>query len=191
MSWVRQKLLISDLHRLLVLALAIFSASCATHAPVFNAEESLLSGGIPNNSGLLFGRIKLEGGWPSLSSDSKLSMDLHNVTTGQKFTHRIDHEGNFFLLLPPGQYDFTRVWAGRFSFFFRRPSEPPRGDFPVPLGCAVYLGSLYLRCPPRGQIGPIHLSDEFEKAQDLLEARYPVLLKEKPLFINLREPLVR
>ncbi len=62
----------------LVLLLGTTTLGCTPTTRVLHAKEELLSEGIPADSGLIFGRIEVEGGWLALSKSDETNMDFRN-----------------------------------------------------------------------------------------------------------------
>ena len=162
---------------LLVLGSGILG--CTTTPRIPPIKEAMLREGIPADSGLAFGRVRLEGLRKTIVETHRIDVALRNQTTNQRLTHTLDASGEFFLALPAGRYRITEVssgfdhlWEGRegagLAYFFIPPEE------------AVYLGTLLFQAPTAQRKGEVAILDEFEAATKRLRARHPTFPFAKP-----------
>ncbi len=191
----------------LILLVGASFIGCTGTTRLYSAEEASVRGGIPGDSGLAFGRIRVDWRSTPILWESRINVELRNERTNQRLLHTLDPDSDFFLLLPSGRYTISSVWSG-----FQRIDAPTEGgiaiQFIVPSGSPVYVGTLSIRSPspihtrlgPADEIlylgmmrvrplsadadlpGEVVVLDEFEAATRRLKARYPTLpLHEAPI----------
>jgi hypothetical protein len=163
---------------LIAILVGLLALGCTATTTVLPANEAVLRDGIPADAGLVFGRIRLEGGRKPLLEGSGALVELRNDKTGKRFTHTLEKTGDFFLLLPTGDYTITAVWSG----FQGAEARTDRGPiaFAVPPGRTLYLGTLLIRLPSANQEGEVAMVNEFDAATRRLTARYPTLRLDHP-----------
>ena len=163
---------------LIAILVGLLALGCSATTSILPASEAVLRDGIPADAGLVFGRIRLEGGRKPLLEGSETRVELRNDKTGQQLTYTLEKTGDFFLLLPTGDYTITAVWSG----FQGAEAKTDRGPiaFAVPPGRALYLGTLLIRLPTANQEGEVALLDEFAAASQRLTARFPTLRLDHP-----------
>ncbi len=168
--------------------LAFFAVAALAAGPAFLGcdtvpvipREVALSGKIPSQQSLVYGRVLVEG-WPkTLLENSNVTVEFQNLTTGETSSCLLDKDGAFFSPVLPGRYAVTRIWSGLQSV------EPGKNATPIlfaaPPGALVYLGTLFIRLPSpatdaRGEIG---IRDEFAAATRTLREHYPVVVQGSP-----------
>lgn len=142
----------------LVAILAGTLLGCGGHGRENAPSREMMRGGIPAGWGMAYGRI-----YPGPSR-----LYVRNRATRKSQTIATDREGNFFVLLPAGDYVATQLRRANFRMDYRYRELAP--EFSVPAGRAVYLGDLKVR-----GIEELQLRDEFERATQRLRDRYPGL----------------
>jgi hypothetical protein len=134
---------------LIAILVGLLTLGCTTTTTVLPASEAALRDGIPADAGLVFGRIRLEGWRKPILGESRTLVEFRNDKTGQRVTHTLEKSGEFFVLLPIGDYTITGVWSG----FQGVEGKTDRGPiaFAIPPGRALYLGALLIRLPSANQ----------------------------------------
>jgi hypothetical protein len=150
---------------------------CATTTTIISPDPSLR--GIPAGSGLAFGRIRLEGGRKTIlaGNDSQVEFEFLNTRTRERLTYALERNGDFFLLLPAGDYAITSIWSG-----FKGVTSDKESSwfiFNVLPGRAVYLGTLDVQLPSADKPGEVAILDETVAATEQLKLRYPSLPQEE------------
>ncbi len=135
---------------LLILLVGPAIIGCTGTTRLLSAGEASLRGGIPVASGLAFGRIRVDWRSTPILWDSRTNVEFRNEATNERLVHRLEPNGDYFLLLPSGRYTVASVWSG-----FQRIDAPTEGGiaihFIIPPGSPIYLGTLSIRSP-----SPIH-----------------------------------
>jgi hypothetical protein len=158
----------------------LLTPGCTTTTTALPADDALLRDGIPADSGLVFGRIRLEGGRKPVMEGTRILVEFRNDKTRHRVSHTLENTGEFFLLLPIGDYTITGVWSGAQGIEAKTGRGPMA--FAVPPGRAMYLGTLIFRLPSANREGEAVVLDESEVATQRLKARFPTLwLKDPPL----------
>ncbi len=136
--------------------------------------------GIPRDSGLAFGRIRVEGWRKGALGDPPTNVEFRNEFTQKRVTYTLEENGEFFLLLPAGRYGITSLRSGFQQVGPSKNSAPM--SFIIPPGSPVYLGTLSIRLPSGGAAasGEVAVLDEFESAVQRLGLRYPALGLHRP-----------
>ncbi len=166
--------------------LAFFAAMALAAGPALLGCDTLpaiprevaLTGKIPSQRCIVYGRVLVEG-WPkTLLESSNVSVEFQNLTTREKSSYLLDKDGAFSLPVLPGRYAVTGIWSGLQSV------EPGKNATPIlfaaPPGVLVYLGTLLILLPSRDARGQIVIRDEFPAATRTLEERYPALFQGSP-----------
>ncbi len=169
--------------RLLLLALVaavLGQSTLACDSLTVIPKDVALSGKVPPQQVLAYGQIMIEGLPQTILNDSKIRLELENLTTHEKSGYTIEKDGVFTLPLSPGHYAMTSVWA---AFRTIEPSkEATPLIFAVPPGSVVYLGTLLIRLPSvtADERGDIIVRDDFDTATRALAKRYAALVKNTP-----------
>ncbi len=158
--------------------MGLLTVGCTKTISLLAADKALLRAGIPADAGLVFGRIRLEGGVRPVLDKSRALVEFRNERTGERLVHTLGADGDFYLLLRRGDYALTAIWSGFSGVEAKAGSESV--GFSVPSGRALYLGTLLIRLPSAGDAGGADLIDEYASATRRLAARYPALRVEDP-----------
>jgi hypothetical protein len=165
---------------IVALLMGTFTLGCATRlrAP----KEESLKARIPKGHGLAVGRVKWEEKVPEFLSDKantkggtrqRIQLHVRNKTTGRRFTYRTEKDGEFYLLLPIGDYVITRIVAldGEIR------SQKGRGwPFVLLEGYPIYVGTYFITGRwPNIAAAP---RNEYDDMVRRLRAGYPSLDKE-------------
>ncbi len=140
-------------------------------------KEVALSGKIPPQQSLAYGRVLVEG-WPkTIFESSKIQVEFQNQATNEKASYTLEKGGELSVLLSAGRYAVTSVWSGFQSVEPGKSATPIL--FAVPPGALVYVGTLLIRLPSvtTDARGEIVVRDEFAADTRSLREHYPVLLQ--------------
>ncbi len=164
---------------LTVLLLAgLLTAGCSATPGVLAATGSGLRGGLAPDTGLIYGRVQLEGWGKAVLREPRTELEFRNEQTGQRLVQTLETTGEYVLVVPSGDYTITAIRSG-FRSLQAKTAQGPIA-FSVPPGRVLYLGTLLLRYPAPGQPGEVAMLDEFDTATQHLRARFPMLPLDPP-----------
>ncbi len=162
----------------MIMMLGMLTPGCTATPRILPATAAVLREGISPDTGLVFGRVQLEGWKKALLAEPRTEVEFRDDKTGQRIFQPLEKTGEYFLLFPIGAYTITAVWSGAQSI----QASTGRGSiaFTVPPGRVLYLGTLRIRFPSSGRPGEVALLDEFDAATQSLTARFPTLPRDTP-----------
>ncbi len=161
-----------------MMMMGMLTPGCTATPRILPATAAVLREGISPDTGLVFGRVQLEGWGKALLAKPRTDVEFRDDKTGQRVFQPLEKTGEYFLVFPIGTYTITAVWSGAQSI----QASTGRGSitFTVPPGRVLYLGTLRIRFPSPGQLGEVALLDEFDAATQSLTARFPALPLDNP-----------
>jgi aspartyl protease len=163
---------------LLVAVVGQLTPGCTATPKVLPANATVLREGVSSDTGLVFGRVQVEGWKKALLAEPETEVEFRNAKTGRRIFQTLEKAGEYFLVFPIGDYTITAVWSGFQSIQARTERGPIA--FTVPPGRVLYLGTLRIRFPAPDRPGEVALLDEFETATQSLTARFPTLRLANP-----------
>lgn len=163
-------------HTICYLLLIFLISGCATQDSTGGVRDT---GGVPGQSGVVFGRIQHEAGaFGQRMSIGSARIEWRHELTGEQFSQAPAEDGRFRWNLPVGRYEITRLEIGPGTLDF------PEGQgikFRVLPRKTVYLGSLTFLPPAFHRAGGLDIVDEYDMETRQLAEAYPVLEKKPPL----------